>query len=121
MRREPDSLRFASGKRAALAIQREIAEPNLDKKLQARLNFANDVADDGLLLRGQLESSNKLQGCLYGLFTELMDVQLAPMSILNRDSQDFRFKSCAAAHFAPLAGHERANPSARELALCLLV
>ena len=39
LRREPDPLRFAAGKRAAFAIECEIAEPDLDQKLQARLEF----------------------------------------------------------------------------------
>ena len=46
LRRQPDSLRFAAGKRAALAIEREIAEADLDEKLQARLNLANHFGDD---------------------------------------------------------------------------
>ena len=55
LRREPDALRFAAGKRAAFAIEREIAEPDLDEKLQARFNFAHDVGDDHSLLLGQLQ------------------------------------------------------------------
>ena len=35
--RQSNSLRFTPGKRAALAIEREIAEPNFDEKLQARI------------------------------------------------------------------------------------
>ncbi len=46
LRREPDALRFAAGKRAALAIQREIIEPDLDEKLQPRIDLAHHVGND---------------------------------------------------------------------------
>ena len=59
--REPYPLRFAAGKRAALAIQCEIAEPDLDEKLQARANLADNVCYDGLLLLGQVETANESQ------------------------------------------------------------
>ena len=36
LRRQPNALRFATGKRAAFAIQRQITEPDFDEKLQAR-------------------------------------------------------------------------------------
>ena len=77
LRREPYPLRFAAGKRAALAIQCEIAEPDLDEKLQARANFANNVCYDGLLLLGQVETANESQRVFHGLLAELMDVQFA--------------------------------------------
>src|SRR5512132_562495 len=75
--REPYALRFPSGKRAALAIQCEIAEPNFYEKLQTRANLADNVCYDGLLLLGQVESASELQGVFHGLLAELMDVQFA--------------------------------------------
>src|SRR5437899_2128576 len=119
--RQADSLCFAAGKRAALAIKREISQPHLDQKLQARLNFAHHIGHNHLLLCGQVESADKSPRAFYGLFAELMNVQLAPVSVLNRDREDFRFQPCSAAYFALLACHERANTIARELALRLLV
>src|SRR6266566_888122 len=61
--RQSDSLRFASGKCPALAIECEITEANFDEKLQAGLNFSHHVADDGALLRSQLERRNKARRC----------------------------------------------------------
>ena len=65
--REAYPLRFAAGKRAALAIQCEIAEPDLDEKLQPRSNLADNVGYDGLLLFGQVETANELQRVFHGL------------------------------------------------------
>jgi hypothetical protein len=64
LRRQPNSLRFTAGKRPALAIKCEITEANFDEKLQAGLNFAHNIADDGPLLCGQLERRNKARGRL---------------------------------------------------------
>ena len=77
LRREPDALRFAAGKRAALAIQCEIAEPDLDEKLQTRANLADNVCYDGLLLLGQVETANESQRVFHVLLAELMDIQFA--------------------------------------------
>src|SRR5258708_3252649 len=57
-------------------------------------------------------------GCL---LAELMNIQLPPLSIFDRDRENFRFQSRAAANLARLAGHERADPVSRELALRLFV
>ena len=46
LRGEPNALRFAAGKRAAFAIEREIIESDFEQKLQARINFAHDIGDD---------------------------------------------------------------------------
>src|SRR5262249_62208158 len=108
--REPYPLRFASRKRAALAIQGEIAQPYFHEKLQARANLANNVCYDGLLLLGQVEIANKSQRVFHGLLAELMDVQFAALparrslgqggSVLDCDGKDPRFQSCAAANLA---------------------
>src|SRR5262250_3977770 len=60
-----------------------------------------------------------------------MDVQFASMpacrrlsrggSLFDRDGENLRFKSRAAAHFARLACHECANSITRELTLRLLI
>ena len=36
LRGQPNALRFAAGKRAALAIEREIAEPDFEQKFPSR-------------------------------------------------------------------------------------
>src|SRR5262245_29989623 len=129
--REPYPLRFATRKRAALAIQCEIAKPDLQKKFQARANFANNICYDGLLLFGQIETCNESQRTFHRLLTELMDVQFAAVrarrslggggSGLDCDSKDFRFESRAAADLARLPTHECANAIPRELAFGLLI
>ena len=55
----------------------EIAEPDLDEKLQARVNLADNVCYDGLLLLGQVEIANESQRVFHVLLAELMDVQFA--------------------------------------------
>src|SRR3954463_4326892 len=131
LRRESYPLRFASGKRAALAIQGQIAQPDLHQKLQARTNLADNVCCDRLLLIGQVEICNESQRVLHVLLAELMDIQFAVQSSrcslsggesgLDCDSKDFRFESCAIADLACLARHECSNTIARELALGLLI
>ncbi len=49
--RQSNPLCFAPGERAALAIEREITEPNFNEELQSRLNFTHHIAHDSLLLR----------------------------------------------------------------------
>src|SRR5438874_11064992 len=50
-----------------------------------------------------------------------MNIRFAPMSIFNGDSENLRFKPGAAAYFARLAGHERADAIASELALSFFI
>ena len=52
LRGEANTLRFAAGQRPTLAIQGEIAESDLDEKLQSRLDFVQHVVNDGPLLFG---------------------------------------------------------------------
>src|SRR4029077_10521303 len=70
-------LRFTAGKRAALAIQCQVAKPDLHKKLQTRANLADNVCHDGLLLLGQVEIPNESQRVFHVLLAELMDIQFA--------------------------------------------
>jgi hypothetical protein len=51
LRREPDALRLAAGKRAALAVEREVAEPDLVEKAEPLQDFAPHFAADFFLLR----------------------------------------------------------------------
>ena len=83
------------------------------------MNFAHHVSNDHLLLRGQVESPHKPDGCFNGLFAEFVNIQLCGAA--NRHSQNLRFKPCAATCFAPLAGHKCADAIARELALGLFI
>src|SRR4051794_11629860 len=56
--REPDSLGFAPGERAALAIERKIVQPNLDQELEPRIDLPDDVVHDETLLFGQGEAAD---------------------------------------------------------------
>src|SRR4029077_21075530 len=103
LRREAYPLRFAAGKRAALAIQGKIAKPDLDEKLQTRANLADNVCYDGLLLLGQVETTNESQRAFHVLLTELMDIQFTPIPGLDCDRKDFGFEPCAATDLACLA------------------
>src|SRR6478752_9673714 len=114
-------LRFAAGKRAALAIQCQIAKPDLHKKLQTRANLADHVCHDCLLLFGQVEIGNELKRVFHVLLAELMDIQFAVVSGLDCDSKDFRFEPCATADLACLASHKCENTIPRELTLALLI
>src|SRR4051794_1042874 len=94
--REPYPLRFATGKRAALPIQGQIAESDLGQKLQARANFPKNICYDGLLLLGQVETANELQRVFDVLLTELMDIQFAATFRFDCNTKDFRLKLGAA-------------------------
>ena len=50
-----------------------------------------------------------------------MDIQFAPISILNCDGEDFGFQSRPSAYFTRIARHKRANAIAGELALGLFI
>src|SRR6476659_1648878 len=101
LRRESYPLRFATGKRAALAIQGEIAKPDLHQKLQAGTNLADNVCCNRLLLIGQVEIRNESQRIFHVLLAELMDIQFAVQSSrtglsagesgLDCDRKDFGF------------------------------
>ena len=120
LRREPDALRFAAGKRAAFAVQGQIVEPDFDEKLQPRLNLAQDVGDDFALLLCQVHPRDELRRGFDRQLRELMDV-LLDVAGSNGDRQNFRLQARAVADLTWYAGHESADALARELALGLLV
>ena len=67
------SLRFAPGKRAALAIECEITEPDLEEKLQARrISRTTSVT---IVRCAQPNRAPTNRSGFNRLFTELMDVQ----------------------------------------------
>ncbi len=55
LRGEPDPLRFAARKCPALAIEREIIQPHLHEKLQARIDLPDHLGNDVPLLVTQRE------------------------------------------------------------------
>ena len=121
LRRQPDALRFPTGKRAAFPVERKIIEPDFDQKLQPRIDLAHDLRDDVPLLLVQLKSPDIFRRGVDRQLAELMNIQLAPVGILDRDRQNFRLQPRAVAGLAGHARHERPDPIPRKLALRLLV
>src|SRR5882757_9391091 len=145
---EPDPLRFAATERAALAIEGEIAQPDLEQELHTRFNFTHHFRRDLLLLCRKRDLGKKLRRRFDSQLRELMNIQFAsviPSNVegsrcvtlkltsagsldfardegaLHRHRQNLRSQSRAAANFARLAGHERANPVTGEFAFGFLV
>ena len=114
-------MRFPAAERATLAIERQITKADLDQKLQARLNFANNIGHHFLLRRRQFEIVDVTRGRFGRLLAELMNVELASFSIFDRHRENFRLQPRAAARFARVSRHERANTVSRKFALRLLI
>src|SRR6266566_5437356 len=72
---EPDPLRFAATKRAALAIEREIAQPDLEQELQTRFNLTQQFRRDLLLLCRKRDLGNKLRRRFDRQLGKLMDIE----------------------------------------------
>src|SRR6266481_3391078 len=124
---EPDPLCFAATESTALAIQREITQPDLKQELQTRFNFTHHFRRDLLLLGRERDLGNKLRRRFNRQLGKLMDIErsLGPGlgSRLRRDRhrQNLRPETRAAANFAWLAGHEGTNSIAGEFAFGFLV
>ena len=74
LRGEPDALRLAARKRAAFAIEREIPEADFEEELQARFDFAQDLAHDLALLFGQNDSTDETRRLLDRELAESVNV-----------------------------------------------
>ena len=61
LRREPDALCLAPGKRATLAIEREIIEPDFEEEIEPRGNFLHHLGDDCALRFRQLQLPDELR------------------------------------------------------------
>src|SRR5438445_3868215 len=124
---EPDPLRFAATEGAALAIEREIAQPDLEQELQTRFNFTHHFRRDLLLLGREPDLGNKLPRRFDGQLGKLVDTErslglgLGPRLCRDCHRQNFRTQTRAAANFAWLAGHKRADPITGEFAFGFLV
>src|SRR2546423_4459167 len=123
----PDPLRFAATQCAALAIECEIAQPDLEQELQTRFNFTDHFRRDLLLLGRERDLGNKLRRRFDSQLGKLMNIErllgLGLGSRLRRDRhrQNLRSQPRAAANFAWLAGHEGTNPITGEFAFGFLV
>ena len=146
--REPDALRFAAAQRAALAIQGEIAEPDVLQEAQPRANFPHRLDANLLLKLGELEIREELIRLIHGKPADIHDgetgdhgpfriscfafrallrcSQLATRNsqlgtALQRDRENLRLQPLAAARVAVLRVHERLEPVPRELAFALFI
>src|SRR5207253_6532741 len=83
---EPDPLRFAATEGAALAIEREIAQPDLEQELQTRFNFTHHFRRDLLLLGRKRDLGNKLRRRFDRQLRKLMDIEFASVIPSNTAS-----------------------------------
>src|SRR5438067_10956974 len=83
---EPDPLRFPATERAALSIDREIAQPDLKQELQTRFNFTHHFRRDLLLLCRKRDLGNKLQRRFDSQLAKLMNIQLVSAITSNTAS-----------------------------------
>src|SRR5256885_9588633 len=139
---EPDPLRFAATEAAALAIEREIAQPDLEQELQTRFNFPHHFRRDLFLLGREGDLANKLRRRFDRQLGKLMDIEFQQLVIpngvegsrcgsfkltsagslarddsRNGDRQNLRSQPRAAANFTRLTGHEGTNPITGEFAV----
>ena len=61
LRRQPDALRLAAGKRRHAAAQLQVAEADLPQELQPLANLRQDVAGDLRRAAGELELAEELE------------------------------------------------------------
>src|SRR5437868_14113537 len=124
---EPDPLCFAATESTALAIKREIAQPDLEQELQTRFNFTHHFRRDLLLLGRERDLGNKLRRCFDRQLGKLVDIErplgpgLGSGLCRDRHRQNLRSQSRAAANLAWLAGHEGTNSITGEFAFGFLV
>ena len=78
LRREPDALRFAAGKRGRAAVQRQIFQPDVDEKTKPRAQLFDDLARDLLLARRSASSRvDESEGAIHGERGQLRDGKAA--------------------------------------------
>src|SRR5215470_5751200 len=138
LRRETNALRFAAAERPALAIECQIAQPDLAQELQMRFDLPHYFRGNLLLLAGELDLGNEFGRVLDRQLGELMNVELAFLlqgphcgrchaiviiaggytshsaAATDRHRENFRTQSRTAANLARLSGHERPNAIARK-------
>ena len=81
LRREPDTLRLAAGERAALAIEREIIESDLEEEFEPRGNFVEDLGNNRALRFGKLDLPDELRRGRDRQLAELVNVRF-PAALL---------------------------------------
>ena len=87
----------ASGKGPALAVEREIIEPHLHEKLEPRIDLADHFGDDVPLLVSERELPDIFRRRVDRQLAELVNIQLPPSRILDRDRKNFGLQPGAVA------------------------
>ena len=143
LRGEPDALRFTAAERAALAVQREIAQPDIVEKTQARTNLLQRFRRDLRLHLRQSKTGEKDIRLVHGQRAEIHDgeagdlqTRIADCGLRNSysrfhiphsafriqsDRQHLGLEPLAVARVAVSRIHERLEPVAREFTLALRV
>src|SRR4029077_16501482 len=111
---EPDSLRFAATEGAALAIEREIAQPDLEQELQTRFNFTHHFRRDLLLLGRKRDLGNKLQRRFASHLRALMNIQCASVLPSNVEGSRCVTLKLSSEGSLDLAGDDGALPRHRQ-------
>ena len=73
LRGQPDALRLAAAQRAALAIQREVAEADVPQEAEAGADFLDDFIRDFLLKLRQLERGKEFIRLFHGQAADVHD------------------------------------------------
>ena len=101
LRRKPDALRLAAGKRSRRPRKRQIIQPHMDEESESRVDFLQNLRRDFLLPRRQIERRKKRVRVPDRQLRRLVDA-LAP----HRHRQGLRFQPRAVADRARGNGHE---------------
>ncbi len=120
LRREPDALRLAAAERAALAVEREIAEAHLFHECEPVLDLARDLGDDNALGFCEREMVDEPPRIRDGETAKLVDVFFA-LRARDGDAENLRPQPRALATLANAAAHVGAEALARKLAVGRLV
>ena len=121
LRSEADALRLAAGKRAAFAIEREVAEAHLVEKTEAQQDFPPDLAADlflGLAQRPLVQPA--LRGG-DGEVAELRKVKTRAGRPADGDGEHLRPQARPVAGAAGHAGHVLRETMARQLAFAVRI
>ena len=111
---DPDPLRLAPRERAAGAVERQVAEPDLLEKPEPRAHRGRDLAADVLAVARQAQFVEPLQRLLHRQPAEVVDPQPAAPGALDPHRQHLGPQPPAAAGAArPPPHHPRQAPAHR--------
>ena len=129
---QSNALGFAAAKGAALAVQRQVAQPDVAKETEAGANFLHHFAGDLLLEFGELERHKKLVRLVHGQAADIHDgvagnFDFGPLAFELRGEllaaeghrQNFRLEPLAIAPIAEFRAHVSLEPVADEFAFAV--